>query len=83
MQEVQKMYPSAVGQRSDTPVRQTRFGSIWLSFDNGMLVTGVSGAEPFDPAALDGLEWAGFEDWVVDRARESGDWEVRLRLLPR
>lgn len=45
-------------------------------FDNGMLVTGISGAEPFDPAALDGLDWAGFEDWVVDRARESGEWEA-------
>ena len=45
-------------------------------FDNGMLVTGISGAEPFDPVALDGLDWAGFEDWIVDRARESGDWEA-------
>ena len=45
-------------------------------FDNGMLVTGVSGAEPFDPAALDELDWSGFEDWVVDRAREGGDWEA-------
>ena len=45
-------------------------------FDNGMLVTGVSGAEPFDPTTLDELDWSGFEDWVVDRARESGDWEA-------
>ena len=45
-------------------------------FDNGMLVTGVSGAEPFDPTVLDELDWSGFEDWVVDRARESGDWEA-------
>ena len=45
-------------------------------FDNGMLVTGVSGAEPFDPAALDDLDWAGFEDWIVDRACEGGDWEA-------
>ena len=45
-------------------------------FDNGMLVTGVSGAEPFDPAAIDDLDWAGFEDWVSDRARASKDWEV-------
>ena len=45
-------------------------------FDNGMLVTGISGAEPFDPTALDDLDWAGFENWVVDRARESNDWEV-------
>ena len=45
-------------------------------FDNGMLVTGISGAEPFDPAKLDGLDWAGFEDWVVDRVQKSGDWEA-------
>ena len=45
-------------------------------FDNGMLVTGVSGAEPFDPAMIDDLDWAGFEDWIVDRACESGDWEA-------
>ena len=45
-------------------------------FDNGMLVTGVSGAEPFDPAVIDDLDWAGFEDWVSDRARASNDWEV-------
>lgn len=45
-------------------------------FDNGMLVTGVSGAEPFDPAVLDDLDWVGFENWIVDRAREGGDWEA-------
>ena len=45
-------------------------------FDNGMLVTGVSGAAPFDPVVVDHLDWSGFEDWIVDRARESNDWEV-------
>ena len=45
-------------------------------FDNGMLVAGVSGVAPFDPVAVDHLDWSGFEDWVVDRARESNDWEV-------
>lgn len=45
-------------------------------FDNGMLVTGVSGAEPLDPAEIDDQGWTGFEDWVMDRARESDDWEV-------
>ena len=45
-------------------------------FDNGMLVTGVSGAAPFDPTPIDDLDWAGFENWVLDRARQSNDWEV-------
>ncbi len=45
-------------------------------FDNGMLVTGMSDAEPFDPATLDDLDWMGFENWITDRARESGDWEA-------
>ena len=45
-------------------------------FDNGMLVTGVSDAAWFDLGELENLDWAAFEDWVVDRARMSGDWEV-------
>ena len=45
-------------------------------FDNRMLVTGVSGADPFDPASVDDLDWDGFEDWVVERAVASGDWEA-------
>ena len=44
--------------------------------DNGMLVTGISGADPFDPASVDDLDWNGFEDWVVERAVASGDWEA-------
>ena len=45
-------------------------------FDNGMLVAGVSGTEPLDPTGIDDLDWAAFESWAMDRARESGDWEV-------
>lgn len=45
-------------------------------FDNGMLVTGVSGAEALDPGTLDDLDWKAFENWIVDRALKSGDWEV-------
>lgn len=45
-------------------------------FDHGMLVTGVAGAEPLDPAEIDRLDWGRFEDWVMRRARDSGDWEV-------
>ena len=44
--------------------------------DNAALVTGMSGAEAFDPTEIDSLDWHGFEHWVVDRARESGDWEA-------
>ena len=44
--------------------------------DNAALVTGVSGAEAFDPTEIDSLDWHGFEHWVVDRARASGDWEA-------
>ena len=40
------------------------------------LVTGMSGADAFDPMGIDSLDWHGFEHWVVDRARESGDWEA-------
>ena len=36
----------------------------------------VSGADPFDPATVDELDWSGFEEWVLDRARESGDWQA-------
>ena len=45
-------------------------------FDIGMLMAGLSGSEPIDPAEIDGLDWARFEEWVLDRARDSGDWEV-------
>lgn len=44
--------------------------------DNAALVTGINGAETFDPTKIDDLDWHGFENWVVDRARESGDWEA-------
>ncbi len=44
--------------------------------DNAALLTGMNGADVFDPTNIDGLDWQGFEHWVVDRARESGDWEA-------
>ena len=44
--------------------------------DNAALLTGMSGADAFDPVEIDCLDWQGFEHWVVDRARESGDWEA-------
>ena len=44
--------------------------------DNTALVTGMSGADAFNPTEIDSLDWHGFEHWVVDRARESGDWEA-------
>ena len=44
--------------------------------DNAALLTGMSGAEAFDPTEVDSLDWYGFEHWVVDRARESRDWET-------
>lgn len=45
-------------------------------FDIGMLMAGLSSAEPTDLAEIDNLDWARFEDWVMTRARDSGDWEV-------
>ena len=47
-------------------------------FDNGILVTGIVGGEPFDPSTVDDLDWRGFEHWIVDRACESNDWEVSV-----
>ena len=44
--------------------------------DNAALLTGMRGADAFDPVEIDNLDWHGFEHWVVDRARESGDWEA-------
>lgn len=45
-------------------------------YDIGMLMAGLSGGEPIDLAEIDNLDWARFEDWVITRARDSGDWEV-------
>ena len=45
-------------------------------YDNGILVTGIVGVDPFDPTTVDNLDWAGFENWIEDRARDSNDWEV-------
>lgn len=47
--------------------------------DNATLLTGMSGADAFDPVEIDSLDWHGFEHWVVDRARESGDGRPRRR----
>ena len=44
--------------------------------DNAALVTGMNGAEAFDPTEIDSLDWHGFEHWVVDRVRAGGDWEA-------
>ena len=40
----------------------------------------MSGADAFDSAEIDSLDWLGFEHWVVDRARDSGDWEASETL---
>ena len=45
-------------------------------FDFNMLMAGVGGAEPADLAEVDDLDWHGFENWIMERARESGDWRV-------
>ena len=66
--------------RGGAPVRpfERRYtGADTLSdVDNAALLTGMSGADAFDPVEIDSLDWHGFEHWVVDRARESGDWEA-------
>lgn len=68
--------------RKTSPARAALWPPTDNDFDNGMLVTGVSSAEPFDPTVLDELDWSGFEDWVVDRARESGIGKHRKRRGP-
>ena len=45
-------------------------------FDVGMLMAGINNVEPINLSDIDGLDWAGFEDWIIERARESGDWMV-------
>ena len=45
-------------------------------FDFNMLMAGLSGAEPANLAEVDNLDWKGFENWIMERARESGDWRV-------
>ena len=51
--------------------------------DNTMLVSGISGAEAFNPSEIDDLDWESFEYWIMDRARDSGDWEVSNTLRTR
>ncbi len=45
-------------------------------YDNGMLIAGICGSKLFDPTTIDALDWLNFENWVMDRAKQSGDWEV-------
>ncbi|MDE0680268.1 MAG: SNF2-related protein [Gammaproteobacteria bacterium] len=45
-------------------------------YDISELMAGLSGGESTDPSEIDNLDWARFEDWVMTRARDSGDWEV-------
>lgn len=45
-------------------------------YDISMLMAGLSDGEPTDLSEIDNLDWAQFEDWVMTRARDSGDWEV-------
>ena len=45
-------------------------------FDFNMLMAGLGGAEPANLEEVDNLDWRGFEDWIMERARESGDWRV-------
>ena len=45
-------------------------------FDFNMLMAGLGGAEPADLVEVDNLDWRGFENWIMERARESGDWRV-------
>ncbi len=45
-------------------------------FDQGMLVTGIKDVQAIELADIDDMNWEGFENWVLDRARESGDWQV-------
>lgn len=45
-------------------------------FDFNMLMAGIGDVEPADLAEVDNLDWRGFENWIMERARESGDWRV-------
>lgn len=62
--------------RKSSLARAALWPPIDSDYDNGMLVTGVSNAEPLDPTEFDECDWKGFEDWVLERARTSGDWAV-------
>ena len=45
-------------------------------FDFNMLMAGLGGTAPADLAEVDDLDWRGFENWIMQRAKESGDWRV-------
>lgn len=42
--------------------------------DNGRLLAGIAGTSAVDLHEVDDLDWAAFEDWVLERAKENGDW---------
>ena len=44
--------------------------------DISRLMADLSSAQPVDLHKIDELDWAAFEDWVLQRAKESGEWEV-------
>ena len=54
--------------------------ALWPPTDNdydiGMLVAGISGADTADLDKIDNFNWQEFEDWVMRRARDSGEWMV-------
>ena len=62
--------------RKASLARAALWPSIDSDFDHGMLVTGVYGIEPFNSTEVDDLDWASFENWVMSRASDSGEWIV-------
>ena len=45
-------------------------------YDMGMLVTEISGADLINLEKIDNFNWQEFEDWVMQRAQDSGEWKV-------
>ena len=54
--------------------------ALWPPTDNdydmGMLIAGISRTNLFDLEKIDDSSWQEFEDWVMQRARDSGEWKV-------
>lgn len=54
--------------------------ALWPPTDNdydmGMLVAGISEADLISLERIDNFNWQEFEDWVMQRAQESGEWRV-------
>ena len=54
--------------------------ALWPPTDNdydmGMLVTGISDADLINLEKIDNFNWQEFEDWVMQRAQENGEWKV-------